>query len=518
MTAQLRGGRDRGISGSSARRLIGRGGATHSSWWWSAALAGLLLYPYLVVVLVGDPDGERVVLAGHAVMLLSDVLLLGAGVAMAVDARLMYDGLRGSMAVAAVIVALQDAPLEMLGMIDRELSPLSFRLTNGHLVTVLIVLIVIHRGRRAAAPPKYLVVTGILLGLTSATITLGLYRLMKEYIHESGVLGTHDPVDIVIMVLIGLVMVAVGLQLAASSLAGWAAARIGAGMLAIFAARVYSTAIDAMTPTPAAVVGVALFSALIATTAASLLGVALEHMDARVARYAHLAAEAEAEVKQHREVAHEVRSAAAGLAAGARLLASGQIPLGPRRDALEKMVDIEAARLRRTVAAKSGPMTTVDVDAVVSPFVVAQAALGHHVTWTPGGHRVRARQDALAEALGTLVKNAADHAGGRGTTITSRLVGDKVEILVSDAGPGLDPAVRERLFSWGSHGRASGGQGIGLHRARRILLEQGGTLELGEVPVGGGTTFVIRLPWARPPDSGDAGDAGGAEEVVTDTS
>ena len=59
--------------------------------------------------------------------------------------------------------------------------------------------------------------------------------------------------------------------------------------------------------------------------------------------------------------------------------------------------------------------------------------------------------------------------------------------------------MRERLFSWGSRGRASGGQGIGLHRARRLLLEQGGTLELGEAPEDGGTTFVIRLPRARLP-------------------
>ncbi|WP_160158356.1 ATP-binding protein [Nocardioides sp. SLBN-35] len=502
MTAHLGGRRDRDPAGSPTRRWIRRDGhrARHSSWWWSAAVAGLLLYPYLVVAMIGDPDGERVILAGHAVMLLSDLLVLGASVALAVDARLMYDGLRGSMAVAAAVVALQDAPLEVLGMIDRSLSPLAFRLTSGHLVTVLIVLVVIHRGRRAAVPGRYLMVTGIVLGLSASTLTIGLHRAVKHFERDAGVLTTDDPVDIAIMVLIGLVLVAIGLQLATSALPRWATARIGVGMLAIFTARLYSTVVDAMTPPPIAVVGVALFSALTATTAASLLRIALEHLDARVTRYAHLAAEAEAEVKQDREVAHEVRSAAAGLAAGARLLASGQIPPGPRRDALEKMVDIEAARLRRTVAAQPGPMTIVDVDAVVSSFVVAQATLGHVVAWTRGGHRVRARHDALAEALGTLVKNAADHAGGQGTTITSRRVGEHVEILVSDDGPGLEPALRERLFSWGSHGRASGGQGIGLHRARRILHEQGGTLELGERPDGGGTTFVIRLPRARGPE------------------
>lgn len=470
---------------------------THSSWWWGMAVAVMLLHPYLVVGVLGDPDGHRMAHAGHAVILLSDLMLLGAGVGLALDARLSYDGLRASMAVGATIVAVQDAPLVLLGILDPDLGAHSYRLTNGHLVTALIVLVVIHRGRQARAPGQHTVVVGVLLGLAALTTTLVLHALMTRWEHDSAFLATHDVPDIVLMAAIGTVLAAIGLDLRRSSLPAWASARIGVGLLAILAARLYATVIDAMTPPPVAVGGVAVFSALTATTAASLLRLSLEQADARVAHYARLAADAEAEVKQDREVAHEVRATAAGIAAAARLLGSGRLPPGPRRDALEAMVDSEAARLGRTVASRPDPLTTIAVDEIVAPLVVGQAARGHDVSWRPHGHRVIARHDALAEALGTLVNNAADHAGGRGTTITSSADGDHVEITVTDNGPGLDPSVRESLFTWGSHGTASGGQGIGLHRARRLLLEQGGTLDLvEETGPEHGAAFVIRLPRA----------------------
>lgn len=453
-----------------------------------------MLYPYLVVAILGSPGGDRLELAGHACILLADLLVLGAGITLAVDARLSYDGLRASMAIAATLVAVQDAPLVVLGLIEPSLRAHSYRLTDGHLVTVLIVLVVIHRGRRAGAPGPRVIATGIVLGLVALGTTLGLNALLIEVGHGSGFLEVGHPPDLAQMVLIGVALAAIGLQLWWSSLPRWAAVRIGVGILAIFAARLYSTLLEATTPPPAAIVGVVLFSALTVTTAASLLRASLDRTSARVSHFAHLAAEAEAEVKQDREVAHEVRAAAAGLAAAARLLANGHVPAGPRRDALERMVELEAGRLRRTVTSQPGPLTTIAVDAVVSPIVVAQATLGHAVTWQPAGHRVLARRDALAEALGVLVNNAARHGGGRGTTITSRVVGDRVEIVVSDSGPGVEPAVRSVLFEWGAHHSRSEGQGIGLHRAHRLIQEQGGTLDLADAAPNGGAAFVISLP------------------------
>ncbi len=449
-----------------------------------------------MVAALGDGGDDRLALAGRACILLSDVLVLGAGAALAIDARLTQDPLRGSMAIAATLVAMQDAPLVVLAMVDPALSGHSYRLTTGHLTTVLIVLVVLHRGRRAVTPPQRPIAVGMLLGLAALGMTLGLHSLSAALENGSGFLCTGDPVDMALMILIGVVLATIGIQLRHSPLPAWASTRIGVGILAIFAARLWSTLTVATTPPPAAVAGVAVFSALTATTAASLLRLALEQTNARVAHYARLAAEAQAEVKQDREVAHDVRSTAAGIAAAALLLARGQVPPGPRRDALEEMVDSETARLRRTVAARPGPLTVVAVDDVVSPLVLAQDALGHAVTWTPGGHGVVARRDALVEVLTTLVNNAADHAGGRGTTVLSAAIRDRVVIVVSDDGPGIDPAVRASLFQWGAHRSRSAGQGIGLHRAHRLILEQGGSLELVDDDAARGTVFVITLPRA----------------------
>ncbi|MDQ6527190.1 ATP-binding protein [Nocardioides sp. LHD-245] len=502
MTAHPGGRRDRRPAQARSRRRVRHGGQArpHSSWWWSAAVTGLLLHPYLVVALLGDGGDARLALAGRSSILLADLLVLGAGIALAVDARLTQDPLRGSMAIAATLVAVQDAPLVVLATVDPALSSHSYRLTTGHLTTVLVVLAVLHRGRRTVTAPQRPIAGGVLLGLGALGMTLGLHALSAALEHGSGFLSTGEPFDVALMILVGVVLAVIGLQLRHSPLPAWASTRIGVGILAIFAARLWATLTAAASPPPLAVAGVAVFSALTATTAAALLRLSLEQTSDRVARYARIAAEAQAEVKQDREVAHDMRSTAAGIAAAARLLASGQVPPGPRRDALEEMVDSETARLGRTVAARPGPLAVVAVDAVVSPLVLAQEALGHRVAWTPGGHRVLARRDALVEVLVTLVTNAADHAGGQGTTVLSAAIGDRVIIVVSDDGPGIDPDIRASLFQWGAHRSRSTGQGIGLHRAHRLILEQGGTLDLvDDAGAARGTVFVITLPRAPSP-------------------
>jgi PAS domain S-box-containing protein len=84
-------------------------------------------------------------------------------------------------------------------------------------------------------------------------------------------------------------------------------------------------------------------------------------------------------------------------------------------------------------------------------------------------------------ALRNLLANALRHAPA-GSRVTLR-VADSDEPLallldVEDAGPGVPPALRSRLFERGARGPASRGQGLGLHIARRALQLHGGTAEL----------------------------------------
>jgi signal transduction histidine kinase len=66
---------------------------------------------------------------------------------------------------------------------------------------------------------------------------------------------------------------------------------------------------------------------------------------------------------------------------------------------------------------------------------------------------------------------------------------------VSDRGPGVDPAVADRVFSRFARGNASGGLGLGLYLAHEIARAHGGTLQFAAAR-GGGTVFTLTLPAA----------------------
>jgi signal transduction histidine kinase len=66
------------------------------------------------------------------------------------------------------------------------------------------------------------------------------------------------------------------------------------------------------------------------------------------------------------------------------------------------------------------------------------------------------------------------------------------KITIDDSGTGLAPEIRDRLFEPFASGR-SGGAGLGLALARRIVLMHGGSLELVSLP-GQGARAELRLP------------------------
>jgi signal transduction histidine kinase len=69
-----------------------------------------------------------------------------------------------------------------------------------------------------------------------------------------------------------------------------------------------------------------------------------------------------------------------------------------------------------------------------------------------------------------------------------------VRLIVSDNGPGVPPADRDKLFMpyYSTKGR---GSGLGLAIVRRIIVEHGGSIEVSEAQPTG-TTFTVELPAA----------------------
>lgn len=81
-------------------------------------------------------------------------------------------------------------------------------------------------------------------------------------------------------------------------------------------------------------------------------------------------------------------------------------------------------------------------------------------------------------------------------------------LSVTDTGPGIAPETLARIFQ-PYFTTKSGGTGLGLPTARRLIEEHGGTLTV-ESTVGRGTMFTVSLPQGEAGGVGGAGGAGGA--------
>ncbi len=103
--------------------------------------------------------------------------------------------------------------------------------------------------------------------------------------------------------------------------------------------------------------------------------------------------------------------------------------------------------------------------------------------------------ERITQAMLQLVQNAVTHAGGD-VTIASRRAGDRVELIVQDAGPGVPDAHKEAIFERFRRvetGRGREGSGLGLSIVRRIAEAHGGTARVDDA-VAGGAAFVLSLP------------------------
>jgi len=100
----------------------------------------------------------------------------------------------------------------------------------------------------------------------------------------------------------------------------------------------------------------------------------------------------------------------------------------------------------------------------------------------------------LHQVLANVLRNAAQ-AGAATVRLEGRRAGGRAVLVVRDDGPGVDPALRPRLFEPFATARKDG-TGLGLALARRLVERQGGTLRL--VEGGPGATFEVALPLAAP--------------------
>jgi two-component system, OmpR family, sensor histidine kinase MtrB len=212
------------------------------------------------------------------------------------------------------------------------------------------------------------------------------------------------------------------------------------------------------------------------------------------------------------DVSHELRSPLTSLTTSVEVLATRRQELPPRAQEALALVEGEVSRLRVTLddllelawfdGAGHGP------DAVpVSMTALVREVLertGRPVDLLAGGPEpettVLGDKSRLERAVRNLLDNADRYAGGPERVGVERCDGSVV-VTVDDAGPGVAPLDRERIFERfarapGSARRSVRGAGLGLAIVAETTAQHGGAAWCAASP-SGGARFVLSLPAAR---------------------
>jgi signal transduction histidine kinase len=148
----------------------------------------------------------------------------------------------------------------------------------------------------------------------------------------------------------------------------------------------------------------------------------------------------------------------------------------------------------RDVPAQREPVDAVDVARAAADAVPRPPGARLTVEATPALPRIEVDPVQLRQILVNLLSNGFEAAGPGGEVrLAVRTDGGDVDLVVADSGPGLDPAVRGRLFEPLVTTKARG-IGLGLALVKRIVERHGGTI--GYDPREKGARFVVRLPRA----------------------
>jgi PAS domain S-box-containing protein len=181
--------------------------------------------------------------------------------------------------------------------------------------------------------------------------------------------------------------------------------------------------------------------------------------------------------------------------------------LGQVRDHVDRVGRIVRA-LREVSQPGTAAQTQVDLNrAVECTATIARNEFRHVADLVldlqPELPTVPGSQAELTQALLNLLVNAAHAVGeatsrkGRGViTVSTRDLGDCVEVRVHDTGAGIPPQIRDRIFEPFFTTKPVGkGTGQGLPACRAIVERHRGALEFDSHPETG-TSFVMRLPCA----------------------
>ena len=148
----------------------------------------------------------------------------------------------------------------------------------------------------------------------------------------------------------------------------------------------------------------------------------------------------------------------------------------------------------------AGPPARTDMEAVLGQALLSlddriaeRSAIVMHDPLPP----VMGDFEVLTKVLRHLIGNAIEYCSTPSPRvhISSKRVDRELVFSVTDNGPGIDPAFRDRLFGPFKrlHGNEHPGNGLGLAFCRRAIEWHGGRMWMESTP-GGGSTFYFTLP------------------------
>jgi signal transduction histidine kinase len=226
-----------------------------------------------------------------------------------------------------------------------------------------------------------------------------------------------------------------------------------------------------------------------------------------------LAARIERDTRFVGDVSHELRSPLTSLVTSVEVLAARREEMSPRGRQALALVEDQLARFQTTVDDLL-ELARLDNDSPEElPPLVSLGALAREVLAASGRPAellhadddaqttVRAEKNRLERAVRNLLENADRHAGGACRVRVERR-DDAVLLMVDDAGPGVPPVDRDRIFERFTRGPEAArgslaGAGLGLAIVAETAAHLGGAAWCAASPCGG-ARMMLSLPGVRP--------------------
>jgi signal transduction histidine kinase len=206
-------------------------------------------------------------------------------------------------------------------------------------------------------------------------------------------------------------------------------------------------------------------------------------------------------------IVHDLRNPLAAIYAGAEMLVDSNLPEEQTRrlakniyrasrgiqDMLQELLDVVRGK---SSASEMCSLREVIAAAWDSVAPVADNRKVELLAEVPDGLECPMERARMERVFSNLFENAIEamRSGGR-ISIGSEANGENILVRVEDSGPGINPALRGRLFQPFVTAGKKNGLGLGLALSRQTLLDHGGDLWLDAN--GPGARFYLRLPYGN---------------------